>query len=104
MELVAWHGVPESKIPTDVRPAINFVRGAALYEMLHCLGVQHPTEEEHGPAAWLSQMARLVLRHSPMPPAATRSGLSARVSLLRLIAIAIVREPPGSETRFTISL
>jgi hypothetical protein len=57
MELVAGHEVPDSEIPTDVRPAINLVRGATLHEMLHCLGVQHPTEEEHGPEAWLSPMA-----------------------------------------------
>jgi hypothetical protein len=57
MELVAGHEVPDSEIPTDVRPAINLVRGATLHEMLHCLGVQHPTEDEHGPEAWLSPMA-----------------------------------------------
>jgi hypothetical protein len=57
MELVAGHHVPEAEIGTDVRPAINLVRGATLHEMLHCLGVQHPTEDEHGPQAWLSPMA-----------------------------------------------
>jgi hypothetical protein len=57
MELVAGHDLSDSQIPTDVRPAINLVRGATLHELLHCLGVQHPTEEEHGPAAWLSPMA-----------------------------------------------
>jgi hypothetical protein len=57
MELVAGHELPDSEIPTGVRPAINLVRGATLHEMLHCLGVQHPTEDEHGPEAWLSPMA-----------------------------------------------
>jgi hypothetical protein len=32
-------------------------KGAMLHELLHCLGVQHPTEAEHGPQAWLSPMA-----------------------------------------------
>lgn len=35
----------------------NKMRGALLHEMMHCIGVQHPTEDEYGPEAWLSPMA-----------------------------------------------
>lgn len=51
MELVAGHPVENTPATRDAS------RGATLHEMLHCLGVQHPTEDEHGPEAWLSPMA-----------------------------------------------
>lgn len=54
MELVAGH---PTETPVERFDPRSVSRGATLHEMLHCLGVQHPTEEEHGPAAWLSPMA-----------------------------------------------
>jgi len=59
IELIAGR-ISEDACRQHVAPPaqpLGTVRGATLHEMLHCLGVQHPTEEEHGPEAWLSPMA-----------------------------------------------
>jgi len=59
MELIAGR-ISEDDCREHIAPPsqpLGTVRGATLHEMLHCLGVQHPTEEEHGPEAWLSPMA-----------------------------------------------
>jgi hypothetical protein len=59
IELIAGR-VSEDDCREQVAPPsqpLGTVRGATLHEMLHCLGVQHPTEAEHGPESWLSPMA-----------------------------------------------
>ena len=58
MEIVGGKPVPP-ETPTgplwDI--PINPINGATLHEAFHCIGVQHPSEVEYGPEAWLSPMA-----------------------------------------------